>query len=85
MGKRQGTFEEVNLGFSGRNGASPKPTAVSTAGSATSATTAIIFCPDVAIRKENGNNVIDYDHCKGCGICVEECPRDAMVMEEEGR
>jgi Pyruvate/2-oxoacid:ferredoxin oxidoreductase delta subunit len=39
----------------------------------------------VAIRKENGNNVIDYDHCKGCGICVEECPRDAMVMEEERR
>ncbi len=30
-----------------------------------------------------GNVQIDYDHCKGCGICAEECPRKAikMVME----
>ena len=84
MGKRQGTFEEVNLGF-------PEETAVAEAqrcfncGVCNLCDNCYIFCPDVAIRKENGNNVIDYDHCKGCGICVEECPRDAMVMEEEGR
>ena len=84
MGRRQGTFEEVNLGF-------PEETAVAEAqrcfncGVCNLCDNCYIFCPDVAIRKENGNNVIDYDHCKGCGICVEECPRDAMVMEEEGR
>ncbi|MCK5725100.1 MAG: 4Fe-4S binding protein, partial [Gammaproteobacteria bacterium] len=21
------------------------------------------------------------DYCKGCGICVQECPRGAMKME----
>jgi NADPH-dependent glutamate synthase beta subunit-like oxidoreductase len=84
MGKRQGTFEEVNLGFS-------EETALAEAkrcfncGVCNLCDNCYIFCPDVAIRKENGNNVIDYDHCKGCGICVEECPRDAMVMEEERR
>jgi NADPH-dependent glutamate synthase beta subunit-like oxidoreductase len=84
MGKRQRTFEEVNLGFS-------EETALAEAqrcfncGVCNLCDNCYIFCPDVAIRKENGNNVIDYDHCKGCGICVEECPRDAMVMEEEGR
>ena len=84
MGRRQGTFEEVNLGF-------PEETAFAEAqrcfncGVCILCDNCYIFCPDVAIRKENGNNVIDYDHCKGCGICVEECPRDAMVMEEEGR
>ena len=26
---------------------------------------------------------IDYDYCKGCGICAEECPADAIVMERE--
>ncbi|MEK6624403.1 MAG: 4Fe-4S dicluster domain-containing protein, partial [Bdellovibrionota bacterium] len=26
---------------------------------------------------------IDYDHCKGCGICVYECPRCAMDMAKE--
>ena len=44
-----------------------------------------VFCPDISIwQKEDGFGYdIDYDHCKGCGICVEECPRAAMSMEEE--
>lgn len=45
-----------------------------------------IFCPDVAItRKSDGGKGYDiaFDYCKGCGICVYECPRSAMLMEEE--
>ena len=44
-----------------------------------------VFCPDVSISRKNDEfgYDIDYDHCKGCGICVEECPRAAMSMEEE--
>lgn len=40
------------------------------------------FCPDSAIRvSEDGTYLeIDYNYCKGCGICVEECPRGAMTM-----
>ncbi len=42
------------------------------------------FCPDVAILKDEfGEYSIDYDHCKGCGICVNECPREAMELVEE--
>ena len=84
MGKRQGTFEEVNLGFSGETALAEAQRCFN-CGICNLCDNCYIFCPDVAIRKENENNVIDYDHCKGCGICVEECPRDAMVMEEEGR
>lgn len=42
------------------------------------------FCPDVAIHRRGGAVPfdIDYDHCKGCGICVEECPRDALTLVE---
>jgi len=26
---------------------------------------------------------IDYEYCKGCEICAEECPVDAITMIEE--
>ncbi|MFP4200641.1 MAG: 4Fe-4S binding protein [Clostridia bacterium] len=45
-----------------------------------------IYCPDSAIMtNEDGEVVgIDYDHCKGCGICAVECPKDgAMTMIDE--
>jgi 2-oxoacid:acceptor oxidoreductase delta subunit (pyruvate/2-ketoisovalerate family) len=45
----------------------------------------LIFCPDVAVHKDEfGEYFIDYDHCKGCGICVNECPREAMELVPEG-
>ena len=39
-----------------------------------------IFCPEACISKDI---VINYDYCKGCGICAEECPRKAIVMVKE--
>jgi pyruvate ferredoxin oxidoreductase delta subunit len=27
---------------------------------------------------------INYDYCKGCGVCAQECPRHAVIMGEEG-
>jgi NADPH-dependent glutamate synthase beta subunit-like oxidoreductase len=45
----------------------------------------LILCPDVAItRRAGGGFEIDLDYCKGCGVCVEECPRGAMIMTREG-
>jgi 2-oxoacid:acceptor oxidoreductase delta subunit (pyruvate/2-ketoisovalerate family) len=44
-------------------------------------------CPDNAIRKVvDGDEVhyeIDYDYCKGCGLCVAECPSGAITMRPE--
>jgi ferredoxin len=31
--------------------------------------------------KEYKRQAIDYDHCKGCGICVKACPFGAIKME----
>ncbi len=41
------------------------------------------FCPDLAIHLDDRKmqREIDYDHCKGCGICIEECPRAAIGWE----
>ncbi len=47
-----------------------------------------IHCPDSSIIVEDAKVVgIDYDHCKGCGICAEICPPKikAITMVEEKR
>ncbi len=37
------------------------------------------FCPDDAISVSgDGEPIIDYDHCKGCMICVAQCPPHAI-------
>jgi pyruvate ferredoxin oxidoreductase gamma subunit len=37
------------------------------------------FCPDGAIGvTDEGAPHIDYDHCKGCLVCVAVCPRHAI-------
>ncbi len=46
-----------------------------------------VYCPDDAVIVEDGKmKGFDYDHCKGCGICAEECPPKVkcitMIMEE---
>lgn len=34
-----------------------------------------VYCPDGCIKVEDGRIVdVDLRYCKGCGICVEECP-----------
>jgi len=46
-----------------------------------------VFCPDVSILRNlrKLKHEINYDQCKGCGICFTECPRSAISMEEEQR
>jgi len=42
------------------------------------------YCPDGSILVDDSRVMgIDYDHCKGCGICAQECPQDAITMVEE--
>jgi NADPH-dependent glutamate synthase beta subunit-like oxidoreductase/Pyruvate/2-oxoacid:ferredoxin oxidoreductase delta subunit len=42
-----------------------------------------LFCPDMAIRNKETGYEIDCDYCKGCMICVEECPTKAMSFIKE--
>src|SRR5690349_386092 len=41
-------------------------------------------CPDNAIVKlADGQYEIDYDYCKGCGLCAAECPCGSIEMRPE--
>ena len=41
-----------------------------------------LYCPDGVITRTIPPK-IDYEYCKGCGICAEECPTKAITMVEE--
>ena len=43
-----------------------------------------IFCPDGAVRVEEGKKAgTDERYCKGCGICAAECPGGCIEMEPD--
>lgn len=41
------------------------------------------YCPDMAITKVDGGYLVDPDFCKGCGLCVAECPTGSIHMQED--
>ncbi len=42
------------------------------------------FCPETTIIRHPDNSVsIDYEYCKGCGVCANECPTKAIDMVDD--
>ncbi|MBU6298324.1 MAG: FAD-dependent oxidoreductase, partial [Alphaproteobacteria bacterium] len=74
-----GNFDEVNLGLAGPEEAER----CFSCGHCTQCDTCLIYCPDGVIIRIEGGYRIDGDYCKGCGMCVAECPRSAMTMQEK--
>jgi pyruvate ferredoxin oxidoreductase delta subunit len=46
-----------------------------------------LACPDSSIMLNEEGKVtgIDYDHCKGCGVCTNVCPFNAFDYIEESK
>ncbi len=42
-------------------------------------------CPDLAVKRNGAGYTVLTDYCKGCGLCVRECPTGSMKMVEEAR
>jgi NADPH-dependent glutamate synthase beta subunit-like oxidoreductase len=45
----------------------------------------VVYCPDLAVQRAPGRYVVLSDYCKGCGLCVKECPTGSMTMVDEAR
>ena len=40
-----------------------------------------VWCPDTSILSRDKQMLgIDYDHCKGCAVCVEVCPTNPKSL-----
>ena len=84
LARRSSTFDEVVQGLD-RDTALYEARRCLSCGSCFSCDNCYALCPDDAVIKLGppGEYVIDLDYCKGCGLCVEECPAGAIVMVPE--
>jgi 2-oxoacid:acceptor oxidoreductase delta subunit (pyruvate/2-ketoisovalerate family) len=82
--RRQSTFEEVQQGLDAGNALFEARRCLS-CGNCFECDNCYAVCPDNAVIKlaPGERYEIDYDYCKGCGLCAEECPCGAIVMEPE--
>lgn len=83
--QRVTTFQEVNLGY-GEDVALAEARRCFSCGTCNECDNCLIFCPDVAVLRGPSDDepfVFNYEYCKGCGICVSECPRRAILFVEE--
>lgn len=54
-------------------------------GTCTHCDNCITYCPDFAVQRVGDGYRVLTDYCKGCGLCVKECPSGSMTMLEELR
>lgn len=82
LARRTGTFDEVVDGLDESTALFEARRCLS-CGSCFDCDNCYGVCPDNAIRKVGDHYEIDYDFCKGCGLCVAECPSGAITMRPE--
>jgi NADPH-dependent glutamate synthase beta subunit-like oxidoreductase len=84
LARRSSTFDEVVYGLDADTALFEARRCLS-CGNCFSCDNCYALCPDNAVIKLGppGEYEIDLDYCKGCGICVEECPAGAIRMDPE--
>ncbi|MCB2190030.1 MAG: NAD(P)-binding protein [Deltaproteobacteria bacterium] len=83
------TLEDIKLGFFAPAPASETPQEEASrclsCGTCNLCQQCALSCPDACCNLDEAGESIEIDlyHCKGCGICSYECPRGALVMENQ--
>jgi NADPH-dependent glutamate synthase beta subunit-like oxidoreductase len=82
---RKADFREIRLGLEAEQAQAQTERCFS-CGNCVECDNCFYFCPDMAVVKDESSpthyRVLDQ-YCKGCGCCLEECPRGAMGVKEE--
>ncbi|MGI8335802.1 NAD(P)-binding protein [Actinomadura scrupuli] len=84
LARRGSTFDEVRGGLDESNALFEARRCLS-CGNCFECDNCFGVCPDNAVIKLGAGKgfEIDYDYCKGCGLCVAECPSGAITMVPE--
>jgi 2-oxoacid:acceptor oxidoreductase delta subunit (pyruvate/2-ketoisovalerate family) len=84
MARRTSTFEEVVQGLDASNALYEARRCLS-CGNCFECDNCYGVCPDNAVIKLGPGKGFEfnYDYCKGCGVCAQECPCGAIAMTPE--
>jgi len=84
LARRKSTFEEVQKGLDETNALYEARRCLS-CGNCFECDNCYGICPDNAVIKLGPGNRFrfNYDYCKGCGVCAQECPCGAIAMVPE--
>ena len=84
IARRRTTFEEVTQGLDETNALYEARRCLS-CGNCFECDNCYGVCPDNAVIKLGPGNrfKFNYDFCKGCGVCAQECPCGAITMVSE--
>jgi 2-oxoacid:acceptor oxidoreductase delta subunit (pyruvate/2-ketoisovalerate family) len=84
IARRRATFEEVTQGLDETNALYEARRCLS-CGNCFECDNCYGICPDNAVIKLGSGNrfKFNYDFCKGCGLCAQECPCGAIMMVPE--
>lgn len=82
VSKRLSNFAEVQepLGF---DAARSEAGRCFSCGTCTNCDNCYLYCPDMAINRLLPGYEVRTDYCKGCGLCVAECPTGSIHMQED--
>ena len=86
LARRTDTFDEVVHGLTEENALFEARRCMS-CGNCFECDNCYGVCPDNAVIKlgDGKKFAINYDYCKGCGICANECPCGAIEMESDAK
>jgi len=84
VAKRLETFDETQLGLSLQRALQESARCFS-CGNCIFCDNCYYYCPDMAIVKLDRAYDVKTDFCKGCGLCVQECPTGSIAMFGDNR